>query len=682
LDIAEAMTWKMGDVHILSNSWGYRAFAKDDDDFFAGWYPLRQTGALTEAALNYAVNYGRGGRGTIITFSAGNDHEFKLDGGNGTIVTEKSGARMDFSPLKSSLYTIAVGAVGSLGLKAFYSQIGSSLLISAPSLGAPPSLGIMTTDNKGRYGDNPGFGQNDFAGSGDVTKNFSGTSAACPVVSGVIALMLEKKPNLGWRDVQEILIRSANNTFDAAGWETNGAGIKFNYNYGAGLVYAAAAVALSGNWTNLSQQKSQTVTTNATTPIDATGNANATITRTFTVTGTNLRAEHATLELTVTDIPKGDLTITLRSPSGSNSTFCEPHSDTTNFFTNWKFMTVRNWAESSNGTWTLTVTNNGATTGNLTDATLIVYGTAMPAATSSVTLAASTTLAPLSSNITLNATASVLNANGTISGNITGVQFFRTFNGTTTLIGNGTRTGNATNPATYSIAWNTSNLTAGNYSITANATSSGNVTGISNALTVKLDPILIAGWDFQTLTSNKSSVPLATALMSVRTYNANFGNGNGALLLNGSNGSSQWSYANGEIFVGPGSTLNAAAGFSPLTSNPAALLLRAGRNLSANGKSLIFRCNSTANKTYTISYTANSTTGGFTTHAWSWSNNATGNYTTLGNATLTSNFTTSTFTTSTATATANGTLFLRLTPSGATSASGTNLIDNIQIQSN
>jgi hypothetical protein len=168
--------------------------------------------------------------------------------------------------------------------------------------------------------------------------------------------------------------------------------------------------------------------------------------------------------------------------------------------------------------------------------------------------------------------------------------------------------------------------------------------------------------------------------MSVRTYNANFGNGNGTLLLNGSNGSSQWSYANGEIFVGPGSTLNVGAGFSTLTSNPAALMLRAGRNLSANGKSLIFRCTSTANKTYTISYAAASTTGGFSNHEWSWSNNATGNYTSLGNAMITSNFTTSNFTTSNATS--NGTLFLRLKPSGATSASGSNTIDNIRIESN
>ncbi|MFM8983843.1 MAG: hypothetical protein ACKOLA_13305, partial [Spartobacteria bacterium] len=126
--------------------------------------------------------------------------------------------------------------------------------------------------------------------------------------------------------------------------------------------------------------------------------------------------------------------------------------------------------------------------------------------------------------------------------------------------------------------------------------------------------------------------------------------------------------------------LNAAAGFASTTANPAALLLRAGKNLAANSKSLIFRCTSTANKTYTISYAAKNTTGGFTTHAWAWSNNATGKFTSISNTSLTSNFTTFSF--STTNATTNGTLFLRLTPSGAASASGTNTIDNIQIQSN
>jgi subtilisin family serine protease len=694
-DIAEAMTWYPDTIHIKSNSWGYYAFTTNPyTGLFEEWNEIVSPDPLTEAALEYAAKYGRGGKGSIITFAAGNHDEFRLTS-NGS--AQKSGARVDFQALPNSIYTIAVGAVNSLGKKSNYSQVGSSLLISAPSNTSDGTgLGIMTTDNKGPKGYNYGVHNplftwlpvDDFKGSGDVTQNFGGTSSATPAVSGVIALMLQRNPNLGWRDVQEILMRSAvkidsndsgwisrNGTDHATG---NATTFKFNDKYGAGLVDAAAAVSLSGNWTkNLGPQLSLSTSNNT---IQALA-ANSTVNRTLTVNGSITRAEHVTLQLTVTDIPKGNLTITLTSPGNTTSTFCIPHSDTLNKFENWKFMTVRSWAENPNGNWTLTVTNNGTTTGNLTKAELVVFGTATPAAAStSVTLAASTTLAPLSSNITLNATAVALGSNGTMTGNITGVQFFRTLNGTTILIGNGTLSSNSTNPAKYSLVWNTTNLTSGNYSITANATSSGNVTGISQSVIIKLDPVLVAGWDFQTLTSNRSSVPIATALMSVRTYNANFGNGNGALLLNGSNGSSQWSYANGETFVGPGSALNAGAGFSSLISNPAALLLRAGRNLSANGKSLIFRCNSTANKTYTISYAASSATGGFSTHAWSWSNNATGTFTPMGNATLTSNFTTSNFTTSNATS--NGTLFLRLTPSGATSASGTNLIDNIQIQSN
>jgi serine protease AprX len=38
---------------------------------------------------------------------------------------------------------------------------------------------------------------------------FSGTSAACPQVAGVVALMLEKKPTLTSAQVKQILINSA-----------------------------------------------------------------------------------------------------------------------------------------------------------------------------------------------------------------------------------------------------------------------------------------------------------------------------------------------------------------------------------------------------------------------------------------------------------------------------------------
>jgi len=67
--------------------------------------------------------------------------------------------------------------------------------------------------------------------------------------------MLEKNPDLGWRDVQEILIESAKKVDLAdTDWIDNGAGFHFNHKYGAGLVDAAEAVRISGNWTNLGPQ--------------------------------------------------------------------------------------------------------------------------------------------------------------------------------------------------------------------------------------------------------------------------------------------------------------------------------------------------------------------------------------------------------------------------------------------
>src|SRR5262249_12056459 len=43
----------------------------------------------------------------------------------------------------------------------------------------------------------------------NYTSRFNGTSAAAPMVSGVIALMLQANPQLSYRDVQEILVRTS-----------------------------------------------------------------------------------------------------------------------------------------------------------------------------------------------------------------------------------------------------------------------------------------------------------------------------------------------------------------------------------------------------------------------------------------------------------------------------------------
>ena len=716
-DIAEAMTWYPDAIHIKSNSWGYNAFTTNSSTgVFQEWNPIVSSDPLTEAALEYAAKYGRGGKGSIITFAAGNSDEFKLSS-NGS--PQKSGARVDFQALPNSIYTIAVGAVNSLGMKSNYSQVGSSLLISAPSnTSNGTGLGIMTTDNKGPAGYNYGLHNtlftlplvDDFKGSGDVTQTFGGTSSATPAVSGVIALMLQRNPNLGWRDVQEILMLSAkkiddqfpsgtvNNT--ATGWivSNRDAGpnpvsgnatvpFKFNDKYGAGLVDAAAAVALSGNWTNLSQQKSQTVTTNATTSI---GNEppDRKITRTFTVNGTNLRAEHVTVALTVTDIPKGNLTITLTSPEGTTSTFCEPHSDTTNTFTSWKFMTVRNWAESSNGAWALTITNIGTTTGNLTDAELVVYGTD-PNGTDLPTAMATGSLTKVfaGANITLSATTSNLTANGTVGS----VTFSASLNGNSTLLGNGTLSSNSTIPV-YEYTWNTANLT-GNYLVTANATSGSGASVVTAPIAIQVDPAPIAAWDFDTETI--SQVPLATAVSSIRKYAANFGSGN--LIFNGQftdgTTSNRWDASQGEIYSGFGTDENTAGEMVADSLSNTALMLRAGKNFGAQGKSLVFEFSMAGQENLNVSYAADSEPmsiplkdddldglpdripGGFITHTWSYSSDGTV-WTDWDPITPEAGF--STFTLNQTTVLNNSTTaYLRLKVSGSGATSGQNLIDNI-----
>lgn len=59
------------------------------------------------------------------------------------------------------------------------------------------------------------------------------------VVSGVVALMLEANPNLGWRDVQDILARTAQPVLDDPenkSLQVNGAGLAHSNWYGFGIV--------------------------------------------------------------------------------------------------------------------------------------------------------------------------------------------------------------------------------------------------------------------------------------------------------------------------------------------------------------------------------------------------------------------------------------------------------------
>jgi subtilisin-like proprotein convertase family protein len=445
---ASAMSYLPQLIQIKSNSWG------PSDTGTA----LEAPGPLTQAALKNATESGRGGLGTIITWA----------GGNGLDANDNS----NYDGYANSIYTLAVGAFDSQSRQSWYSESGANLVIVSPSSGSAPALGKTTTDRTGADG----------YVAGDYESDFGGTSSATPTASGVIALMLEANPNLGWRDVQEVLMRSAKKVNPSdTDWKVPvaPANINHNHKFGAGLVDAAAAVSLSGNWTNLGPQLKRTSTQTGLSV--AIPNVNTTgITREFTIAPSdNIRVEHVTITVNINHTARGNLKITLTSPSGTVSRLAEVRGDSNDNYSNWTFMTVRNWGENAVGTWRLKISDESGTGntngGTLTAATLEFFGTSTvplnPAPTVVLTNPASDTILSPGGNITLSATATDLTASGA-NGTVSSVAF----------LSNGTVL-HTDSSAPYSFNWTP---TVGTYSIAARATDSENATATTPIVSVQV----------------------------------------------------------------------------------------------------------------------------------------------------------------------------------------------------
>jgi subtilisin-like proprotein convertase family protein/endonuclease/exonuclease/phosphatase family metal-dependent hydrolase len=351
-DEADAMTHSNALIHIKSNSWG-----PDDDGL-----TLAGPGTLTAAALRSSVTNGRAGKGAIFVWAAGNGDD--------------ADDNANYDGYGNSIYTIAIGAVSDQGLKASYSEPGACVVVSAPSSSFnPDTQGITTTDLMGNNGYNYAGAPGELSDT-NYTKTFGGTSSACPLAAGVIALMLQANTNLGWRDVQEILIRTARKIeTNSAEWINNGAGIHFNHNYGAGLLDARAAVNMALTWTNLGAQVSF-ASAQSNLSLSIPDNSATGVTRTFSLSNVQIRVEHVTLTVDITHANRGDLTVTLISPNNTTSMLAELHGDTGNDYAQWAFMSVRDWGEQAAGTWTVKVADRrSANAGTLGSLRLEVFGT-------------------------------------------------------------------------------------------------------------------------------------------------------------------------------------------------------------------------------------------------------------------------------------------------------------------
>ncbi|MFN0137241.1 MAG: S8 family serine peptidase [Phycisphaerae bacterium] len=333
---ADALGFRNDLNDIKNNSWG----PFDDTT-------LRKLPSVVETAIATGIATGRGGLGEVYVWAAGN---------GGT-----ANDRVDYDPYASSRHVICVGSVGDSDTRAIYNETGSAMTIVAHSDGNLRRVYTIKPTN-------------------DENTVFGGSSAAAPLASGIVALMLEANPILTHRDVQHILIRSARRNDQAeASWIQNGAARWVNYNYGYGAADAAAALTLALNWNAVGAEAlidSDVIAVNQAIPDFVEGDPNPGVTLDVPIAD-NIRVEHVEIVLNATTTNVGHLRIALTSPAGIESLLTASRSsDTQDNLVNHLFTSRRHWDEPSIGTWQVNIRDGIAgTAATWTNARVRIYGT-------------------------------------------------------------------------------------------------------------------------------------------------------------------------------------------------------------------------------------------------------------------------------------------------------------------
>ena len=339
---ADALSYHNGEIDIYSNSWG----PFDSGNILDG------PGPITIAAIEDSIYNGRSGLGNIYTWAAGNG----LDADDNS----------NYDGYSNMRYSIGVAAITHYGEQSWYSEPGANILVTAHSNGGTPDYeGITTTDITG----NGGYD------GGDVTHDFGGTSSATPLVSGVIALVLEANPDLTWRDVQNILVHSSRkNDASDSSWNLNGAGHDVSHKFGFGAVDAGAAVSLALNWSSSGEESNASF--GPYTPNLEIDNGPSTWTEFNLSVPIDLQLESIDVVVDITHDARGELEIVLQAPGGHESWLAEEHTDNNADYSNWRFGTVQHWDEYSQGTWKLKVRDavSGSNSGTVNSWEIIFHG--------------------------------------------------------------------------------------------------------------------------------------------------------------------------------------------------------------------------------------------------------------------------------------------------------------------
>lgn len=314
-----------GAFDVFNQSWGSAgAYFASDGDY------VRLLGSYN-STVKQQVATARAGKGSLMVRAAGNEFIYPFRGLiDDSCPPQKTDHFRDYPEtnnyftINSNLdsdnvlpYSVVVGALDADAVKASYSSMGSDLWVAAPSgefgdlkpatvtvdrMGCTKGFSLKSTDAAESASDKFNFGLDALNNPNcNYTNAFNGTSAAAPMVTGSVALLLSANPELTWRDVKYILAKTAavvesnladkvrsSKTFkfyrystsngtcstihgtampssaglsdvfsfalsDPAGyvavekWKTNAAGFHFHNYYGFGKVNVDAAVELATN---------------------------------------------------------------------------------------------------------------------------------------------------------------------------------------------------------------------------------------------------------------------------------------------------------------------------------------------------------------------------------------------------------------------------------------------------
>ncbi len=259
-DTAAALQYAVdNNADIISCSWG-------------GDSPVAAT--FLEELLDHALTNGRNGLGCIVVFATGN-----------------SGMSSVSYPANADPRILAVGAITPNGQRAtlqnsnFGSNFGAALDVVAPG------IEIISTDSSSMY------------------SPFSGTSAACPFVSGVAAALLSIDPTLTRQEVCDAIEVTARKLGNGYSNYTNRPNGKWHPEYGYGLVRIDEAISYIFPITN---------------------STNLTIDTSATYRGSHMTFENVSIvdnaEVTVKSV-FGDTTMTNVQQSSNSKVYIDSHTN-------------------------------------------------------------------------------------------------------------------------------------------------------------------------------------------------------------------------------------------------------------------------------------------------------------------------------------------------------------------